>query len=74
VAGVSVGAINGAIIAGCELWANVTAGGLWPHVRDPNLRVARGDIEGNTVNQMSACLALASRDMMTSLHDVTYDL
>jgi NTE family protein len=70
VAGVSVGAINGAIIAGNppnsrittlrKLWANETADGLWPHVGDPSLRVARGDIERNTVNQMSAGLALAS--------------
>jgi NTE family protein len=70
VAGVSVGAINGAIIAGNpptsrisrlrEFWMHVTAGGLWPHLGDASLRVANGDIARNIVNQMSAGFALAS--------------
>src|SRR6202049_4066089 len=54
IAGVSVGAINGAIIAGNppnsridrlrEFWTQVTAGGLWPLLGDLSFRVARGDI------------------------------
>src|ERR1700681_4033787 len=63
VAGVSVGAINGAIIAGNpptsrisrlrEFWTQATAGGLWPHLGDASLRMANGDIARNIVNQMS---------------------
>ena len=70
VAGVSVGAMNGAIIAGNpptsridrlrEFWMHVTAGGLWPHLGDASLRVAKGDFARNIVNQMSAGFALAS--------------
>jgi NTE family protein len=70
VAGVSVGAINGAIIAGNpptsridrlrEFWMHVTAGGLWPHLGDAGLRVAEGDFARNIVNQMTAGFALAS--------------
>ena len=70
VAGVSVGAINGAIIAGNpptsridrlrEFWMHVTAGGLWPHLGDASLRVAKSDFARNIVNQMSAGFALAS--------------
>jgi NTE family protein len=70
VAGVSVGAINGAIIAGNpptsrisrlrEFWMHVTAGGLWPHLGDASVRVAKGDFVRNIANQMSAGFALAS--------------
>jgi len=70
VAGVSVGAINGAIIAGNpptsridrlrEFWMHVTAGGLWPHVGDAILRVAKGDFARNLANQMTAGFALAN--------------
>jgi NTE family protein len=70
VAGVSVGAINGAIIAGNpptsrisrlrEFWTQATAGGLWPHLGDASSCMAKGDIARNIVNQMSAGFALAS--------------
>jgi NTE family protein len=70
VAGVSVGAINGAIIAGNppnsridrlrEFWTQVTADGFWPRVFFPGLRAARGDIARNIFTQMSATFALAS--------------
>jgi NTE family protein len=70
VAGVSVGAINGAIIAGNpptsrisrlrEFWTQATAGGLWPHLGDASSCTAKGDIALNIVNQMSAGFALAS--------------
>jgi NTE family protein len=70
VAGVSVGAINGAIIAGNppnsrvdklrEFWAHVTSDGLWPRIFFPGLQAARGDVARNIINQMSASFALAS--------------
>jgi len=70
IAGVSVGAINGAIIAGNppnsridrmrEFWAQVTAGGLWPCFDDLRLNVARGDTARNIFNQISAGIAMAS--------------
>jgi NTE family protein len=70
IAGVSVGAINGAIIAGNppnsridrlrEFWTQVTAGGLWPSLGDLSFRLARGDVARNIFNQMSAGFALAS--------------
>jgi NTE family protein len=70
IAGVSIGAINGAIIAGNppnsridrlrEFWTQVTAGGLWRNLGDLTLDVARGDIARNIFNQMSAGFALAS--------------
>jgi NTE family protein len=70
IAGVSVGAINGAIIAGNppnsridrlrEFWTQVTAGGLWPSLGDLSFSLARGDVARNIFNQMSAGFALAS--------------
>jgi len=70
IASVSVGAINGAIIAGNppnsrigrlrEFWTQVTASGLWPWLGDPTVGLARGDIARNIFNQMSASFAFAS--------------
>jgi len=70
IAGVSVGAINGAIIAGNppnsrigrlrEFWTQVTASGLWPCLGDPSVGLARGDIVRKIFNQMSAGFAFAS--------------
>jgi NTE family protein len=70
VAGVSIGAINGAIIAGNpphsridrlrEFWTQATTGGLWPYLGDPSLSLARGDIARNIFNQMSAGFAFAA--------------
>jgi NTE family protein len=69
IAGVSVGAVNGAIIAGNppnsridrlrEFWTQVTAGGLWPGLGDLCAGLARGDTARNIFNQMSAGLAMA---------------
>jgi NTE family protein len=69
IAGVSIGAINGAVIAGNppnsridrlrEFWTQVTADGLWPCLGDPSLGVARGETARNIFNHMSASLALA---------------
>jgi NTE family protein len=66
IAGVSIGAINAAIIAGNppnsrvdrlhEFWTHVTAGALWSLLGDP----ARGDAIRNIFNQMSASFAFAS--------------
>jgi NTE family protein len=70
VAGVSIGAINAALIAGNppkdrvdrlrEFWAQVTTGGYWPWLSDPSFGFARGDIGRNFLNQMSAGLALSN--------------
>jgi NTE family protein len=70
VAGISIGAINAAIIAGNppnsrvdrlrEFWTQVTADGLWPFLGDANLGLARGDAARNFLSQMSASAALAS--------------
>jgi NTE family protein len=69
IAGVSIGAINGAIIAGNPpnsrvdrlraFWTQVTADGSWPYLGDPRFRVAPGDTVRNLLNQMSAVSALA---------------
>jgi len=69
IAGVSIGAINAAIIAGNPpnsridrlrgFWEQVTADGVWPCFRDPRLGIARDDALRNLLNQMSASLALA---------------
>jgi NTE family protein len=69
IAGVSVGAINAALIAGNppkdrvhrlrEFWAQVTSGGCWPF-GDPSFGLARGDAGRNFLNQMSAGLALTN--------------
>jgi NTE family protein len=69
VSGVSIGAINAAIIAGNApndrvdrlrtFWADITCGGLWPLFNDP-FALPRGDAMRNLLNQMSAGLAVAS--------------
>ena len=68
IAGVSVGAINAAIIAGnpptsrierlCEFWTQATAGGHWPWFGGD--RAARGDVVRNLFNQVSAGFAFAN--------------
>jgi NTE family protein len=70
IAGVSIGAINGAIIAGNppksridrlrEFWTQATVGGVWPCLGDPGVRLARGDAARNIFNQLSAGFAFAS--------------
>jgi NTE family protein len=70
IAGVSIGAINGAIIAGNppksridrlrEFWTQATVGGVWPGLGDPGVRLARGDAARNIFNQLSAGFAFAS--------------
>src|SRR6202047_2834732 len=70
IAGISIGAINAAIIAGNppnsrvdrlrEFWIQVTADGLWPFLGEANLRLARGDAARNFLGQMSATMALAN--------------
>jgi NTE family protein len=70
IAGVSIGAINGAIIAGnppksridrlCEFWTQATVGGVWPFLGDPAVRLARGDAARNIFNQLSAGFAFTS--------------
>jgi NTE family protein len=70
VAGVSIGAINAAIIAGNapdaridrlrEFWSQVTSDGPWHWFRDANFGFGRGDIWRNFFNQMSAGFAVAS--------------
>src|ERR1700726_393960 len=69
IAGISIGAINAAIIAGNppnsridrlrEFWTQVTAGGIWPCLGDLCPGLARGDTARNIFNQMNAGLALA---------------
>jgi NTE family protein len=69
IAGISIGAVNGAIIAGNppnsridrlrEFWTQVTAGGFWPCLGDLCPGLARGDAARNIFNQMSAGLALS---------------
>jgi NTE family protein len=70
IAGVSIGAINGAIIAGNppksridrlrEFWTQATVGGVWPFLGDPAVRLARGDAARNIFNQLSAGFAFTS--------------
>ena len=70
IAGISIGAINAAIIAGNppnsrvdrlrEFWTQVTADGLWPFLGEANLGLARGDAARNFLSQMSATMALAN--------------
>src|SRR6202022_1197963 len=60
IAGVSIGAINAAIIAGNapnsrvnrlrEFWAEVSSGGLWPWLGDQAFSLARGDVMRNLLN------------------------
>jgi NTE family protein len=70
IAGISIGAINAAIIAGNppnsrvdrlrEFWTQVTADGLWPFLGNANLGLVRGDAARNFLSQMSATTALTS--------------
>src|ERR1700736_3439877 len=70
IAGISIGAINAAIIAGNppnsrvdrlrEFWTQVTADGLWPFLGNTNLGLARGEAARNFLSQMSATMALAN--------------
>ena len=70
IAGVSIGAVNAAIIAGNppqarvdrlrEFWGQVTLDGLWPSFCNGCFGLAKGDVWRNFINQMSAGLALAS--------------
>ncbi len=70
IAEVSIGAINGAIIAGNppksqinrlrEFWTQAAVGGVWPCLGDPAVRLARGDAARNIFNQLSAGFALAN--------------
>jgi len=67
VAGISIGAINGAIIAGNppesrvdrlrEFWTQVTSSGPWHWSGNPLLDLARSDHTRNLLNQMSALAA-----------------
>src|ERR1700754_1530075 len=69
VAGISIGAINAAIIAGNsphvgverlrEFWMQVTADGLWSRVGDASMSITGGEPIRTFLNQMSAGLALA---------------
>jgi|SRR5579862_1248392 len=69
VAGVSIGAINAAIIAGNppnarvdrlrDFWTQVTTDGLWPFLGEAKLALARGDAARNLLNHLSASSALA---------------
>jgi len=68
-AGVSIGAINAAIIAGNppnqrigklrEFWRRVTADPLWPWLGDARSPFARSETARNFLNQLSAHFALA---------------
>jgi NTE family protein len=67
IAGISIGTINAAIIAGNppnsrvdlqrEFWTHVTSNGIWDWSRNPLLEFARSDDARNLLNQMSANLA-----------------
>jgi NTE family protein len=69
IAGISIGAINAAIIAGNspnsrvdrlrEFWTQVTSNGPWDWPANPLAEVARSDHTRNLLNQMSANLAAA---------------
>src|SRR6185369_10888072 len=68
IAGISIGAINGAIIAGNapkdrvhrlrEFWTQVTSIAPWHWPSDPFQDLARSDDARNVLNQMSASLAM----------------
>ena len=70
IAGISIGAINAAIIAGNppenrverlrEFWTHVTTDGPWLGTGNAFLGLAHGDAMREILNQMSAALALAS--------------
>jgi NTE family protein len=67
IAGISIGAINGAIIAGNpphsrvdrlrEFWTQVTSSAPWDWSNSPFVDLARSDHTRNLLNQMSASLA-----------------
>jgi NTE family protein len=67
VAGISIGAINGAIIAGNpphsrvdrlrEFWTQVTSSAPWDWSNNPFVDLSRSDHTRNLLNQMSASLA-----------------
>jgi NTE family protein len=67
ISGVSIGAINAAIIAGNppdtridrlrDFWTQVTADGPWPGAGDACFSLAKGDAMRQLINQMSANLA-----------------
>ena len=69
IAGISIGAINAAIIAGNppksrvdrlrEFWTQVTSNGFWDFSGSPFADLARSDNMRNLLNQMSANLAAA---------------
>jgi NTE family protein len=69
IAGISIGAINGAIIAGNpphsrvdrlhDFWTQVTADWLLPRIGDPSSAAARGATGRNLLNQISAAVSLA---------------
>jgi NTE family protein len=70
IAGMSIGAINAAIIAGNapddrvdrlqEFWTQVTSDGPWPGAGNACLDFAQGDAMRQLLNQMSAGFAMAS--------------
>ena len=70
IAGISIGAINAAIIARNapndrvdrlrQFWTQVTSDGLWPGAGNACLDFARGDAMRQLLNQMSAGFAMAS--------------
>jgi NTE family protein len=70
IAGISIGAINGAIIAGNpphsrvdrlrEFWTQVTSSAPWDWLGNPFGDFARSDDTRNVLNQMSANFAVAS--------------
>jgi NTE family protein len=67
VAGISIGAINGAIIAGNppnsrvdrlrEFWTQVTSSAAWDWSNNPFVDFSRNDVTRNLLNQISANLA-----------------
>jgi NTE family protein len=69
IAGISIGAINAAIIAGNppnsrvdrlrEFWTQVTSNGLWNWAANPFVDLAQSDDARNFLNQMSANLTAA---------------
>jgi len=69
-AGVSIGAINAAIIAGNpphrrverlhEFWTQVTTNRRWPWFGDAGAKFVKGETARNLLNQVSANLALAN--------------
>src|SRR6476646_1107669 len=69
IAGISIGAINAAIIAGNppnsrvdrlrEFWMQVTSSAPWDWSRNPFVDLARGDNARNLLKQTSASLAAA---------------